>query len=88
MTHDPEIDMVFEEAVGPAPKKQRNLPGPLSMLQDVALGIGDALRDAMQAGKQEAQVAHDEAWEHFDDLTKRRRELAEQEEQDEDQEKG
>lgn len=84
MTHDPEIDMVFEEAVGGAPRKSRALPGPLSMLQDVALGIGDALRDALQTGKQEAQVAHDEAWEHFDDLTKRRRELAEQaEEEDE-----
>lgn len=83
MTHDPEIGSVFEEAVGGVPRKRRSLPGPLSVLEDVALGLGDALREALQTGKQEAQVAHDEAWEHFDDLTKRRRELAEQNEEEE-----
>ena len=83
MTHDPEIDAVFEEAVGAAPKKRRTLPGPLSVLEDVALGIGDALKDALQVGKQEARVAHDEAWQHFDDLTKHRRELGKQAEEEE-----
>ncbi len=80
--HEPEND-VFIEAAGLPRKKSRSLPGPLSMLQDVALGLGDAVRDAMQVGKHEAQVAHNEAWQHFDDLTKRRRELAEKEEHDE-----
>ena len=84
MSHEPEIGSVFEEVAGLPPKKRRTLPGPLSVLEDVALGIGDAFRDALQVGKHEAQVAHDEAWERFDDLTKRRRELAEQaEEEDE-----
>jgi hypothetical protein len=84
MSHEPEIGSVFEEvAGGPPARKRRTLPGPLSLLQDVALGIGDAVRDAVQVGKQESHRAHDEAWEHFDDLTKRRRELAEKDEQNE-----
>lgn len=39
----------------------------------VARGLRETARDVLKAGREEARRAHDEAWSHYDELTKRRR---------------
>jgi len=54
-------------------RRRRELPF-VDDLRAVALGIRETARDILKAGREEARRAHDEAWTHYDDLTKHRRE--------------
>jgi NADPH-dependent glutamate synthase beta subunit-like oxidoreductase len=39
----------------------------------IVQGIGDTAKDALEAGRQGAREAHDEAWERYEAKTKHRR---------------
>ncbi len=66
------IELAHEE---PPPLRGRGGKLPLpGNLRAVVKGIRETARDVLKAGREEAQRAHDEAWAHYDDLTKRRRE--------------
>lgn len=79
----PNEDMVgggaFAEAAGGSVRRKPRL---LQSAEAVVLGIGDTLKDMLHAGQVEAQIAQNEAWHRYDDLTKHRRELKEREEAD------
>jgi len=57
----------------PLKRRRRELPF-VDDLRAVALGIRETARDILKAGREEARRAQDEAWSHYDDLTKHRRE--------------
>lgn len=53
---------------------------PVNLVSAVVLGIGDTMKEAVAEGREEAKRAYDRKWEHFDELTKRRREDDEKDE--------
>jgi hypothetical protein len=67
------------EAAGSGRRKRWS---PVDMVEAVVLGIGDTLRDMLDAGREEAQRAHNEAWHRYDELTKHRRERSERDDED------
>ena len=60
-----------EEIADIAVKEARQLPL-VGAIKAVALGVRDTAKDMLQSGREEARRAHDEAWSHYDDLTKHR----------------
>ncbi len=62
-----------------SPEERRPIPprpeegGVLGWVRAIALGIGDTAKDVLDAGRQGAREAHDEAWQRFEAKTKHRR---------------